>query len=151
MESYINTAINFFKAVIMAGTVLRVVATLIKCQTDGLPLNNGIQKSKKVIKAGILGAVLPSLLPIINIQFFAGVDNSMPAIAITVFINTVTNMLIMIEPAVIIFIIIKEVLVYKISDDGAKVEHKKNALVALGVGILVITATATLNIIFRYY
>jgi len=151
MDEYINIFNDILKTIIIAGTTLRVIQNLMKCQTEGVSLKEGIHKSKKVLTAGIIAIVLPSLMSLIRTNYMKDVDVTQPQKNIIYLIKAITNILLTIEPVLVAFKIMIELVAYKTAEEGMKAEHKSNAVKIAITGVLIICSTSVINIILNYY
>lgn len=151
MEAYIDKFINFFRVLIITGTTLKVILNLMKCQNDGVSLQEGIQKSKKAVKVGIIATVLPSLLPLIESSFFAGMNWSTPYLGAKKLMLSVINILLILEPVILIYKLAVELLAYKLGSEETRADHKNNIIKVIIVGILIVSATVIVNQVLSYY
>lgn len=147
---YINVIINFLKTLIISGVVLRVIGILSKCQSKELTFQEGIVKAKKVVKAGVIAILLPSIIPLINRLYMSQLDEAHPTVHIVRLIDDVIGSILILEPLIVAYKVIGELMAIKTSDDG-KEEHISNAKNTVFVGIVIICVTAVIKTIFSYY
>ena len=155
MVEDINVLMMIARTIIISSMSLKIIFIFMGCQTGGTTVPAAILKARKVLGAGVIASVLPELLP-----FFAGAYFNSSTVSSIVhasngplrLMNSVTGVLLTMEPGVVCFYAGKELVAWKFeSEDYAKSEHIKKVKIIVGCGVLIICGTGLVNTIFDYY
>jgi len=101
-------------------------------------------------KAFLLGTMIQGLFTTLSVNAGALGDSKLVS-GTKNLISDGTTVLIGLEAAVVVFLFIKNLVQFKTGEEEEKPKHKKNAKNVLILGVLVITASGTIGVLFSYF
>lgn len=128
------------------GILFRIVQKLMAAQSEDGTLKVAIKSCRKLMIASMIAICVPSVIGVIR-SFFGG-DIFEGAKTI---LHDATGAIIMIETGYLAFLEISEGLQYQAAETEERTLHKKRMVEMLIVGVLIITATGVLPVIWRYF
>lgn len=150
---YIGQVTQALTALIGAGATFRIAYSLLQAKGEGESVAKAMEKSKKVLYAACVGIGVSELLGKFQ-SYFIQTDSAKPkyiASLVENILKDMVNVFLVLEATIIIYRLIMEGIKLQAAEGEEKGTHKKNMKSIMGIGILLVSVTSLLPVIFNYF
>lgn len=150
---YIEQVSKALTILITAGATFRIGYSLLQAKGEGDSIAKAMEKSKRVLYAACIGIGASELLGKFQ-SYFIQKDSAKPeyiAYLVEKIFKDMVNVFLVLEATIILYRLIMEGIKLQAAEGEEKGTHKKNMKSILGVGILLVSVTSLLPVIFNYF
>lgn len=150
---YIGQATQALTILIGAGATFRIAYSLLQAKGEGDSIAKAMEKSKKVLYAACIGIGASELLGKLQ-SYFIQKNSAKPediAYLVEKIFKDMVNVFLVLETGILIYRLVLEGIKLQAAEAEDKGAHKKNMKSILGVGILLVSVTSLLPVIFDYF
>jgi len=153
----IEPIILAFQVLIEAIVVIKSIMILQKTHGEVISVKDALQKVKKNIKTGIIGAFLPEIISLLfDTIFFRSGDNvtwetSNAIEGSIILIHSFSKVLLILEVPLLVFVTILKIKNYMVCPEDEKGQHKKNTITTVGIGLLIVSITGIFTFVMNIY
>lgn len=149
----LNKIQTLIKGLIAGLVLLRCLLILTEARRNEQPINAALEQCKKIVLAGIIAAFLPDYIAIISGDKYFGSITLLSQIGnkISALVKISANLIIALTTVLTVWSVVKEGLAWHIAADEQKPLHREKIKKALIIGVLIITGSGILSVIFGYF
>lgn len=148
---------NILIGIAILGIVLRCIVILVHARNEEQPITSALEQCKKVIIAGIILVFIPEYVEILqsfmpeDAERIGGLGSSPVISGLKELISVIIDLFVSFSATFTVWGIIKEGYAWLTAADEQKAVHVLKIKKIIIIGILVLSASAIISIIFGYF